>query len=237
MRLPRVRHVYVSQSRLVPDRRTDNRADDQLVATVSVKPATGASVNVSTNDSPNQADEQIVVQTNAGETVATLPNNEEAKRKAEADQQADKQADKQDFLLVKEVDETNNWARLGAQLYFGWFTLMVTINGVAIGWLFNNRGTVPRFARAMFFIFLILNLMGTITTILIRKHMLECDQRIQEVLGGLTKDRASEANYFAPQSPVPRQAVNTVFGFTSAVLFMLLFFWMILALWPEEFLT
>jgi hypothetical protein len=67
--------------------------------------------------------------------------------------------------------------------------------------------------------------------------MFECDRRIQDLVGGLTRDRASEADFFAPLSPVPRQAINTVFVFTGAVLFMLLLFWMILALWPEALLA
>jgi hypothetical protein len=224
VRFPRVRHVYVSQSRLVPD----GRADNQLIAAVALNPAPDATIDVS----PNQVDEPAVAQPDAKPAV-TLPQDEEAERKSEAD----KQADKQDALLVKEVDETNNWARLGAQLYFGWFTLMLTVNGLATGWLFTNRGRVPPFARLIFLIFVVLNLMGTIVTILLRKHMLESDRRIQDVLTGLLRDHQRGDHFFAPQSPMPRQAINTVFFFTGAALFMLLLFWIILALWPETFLT
>lgn len=244
MRLPRVRHVYVSQSRPVPEQRADN----QVIATVSSHQAVGTTIDVSTNVAPNQADEQTVVQTNqqpaaqtdAGQPAVTLPTDEEEKRKAEADKEEEKrktEAGKQEALLVKEMDETNNWSRLGAQIYFGWFTLMLTVNGIATGWLFSNKGTVPRFARLLFLIFFVLNLMGTIVTILIRKYMLESDQRIQNVLVGLVRDHKRGDGFFEPQSPMPREAIKTVFFFNVAALFMLMLFWMILALWPEAFLT
>src|SRR5687767_10801423 len=35
-------------------------------------------------------------------------------------------------LLLKELEESNNWARLVLQLYFGWFALQFTVNGFAI---------------------------------------------------------------------------------------------------------
>jgi len=206
VRFPRVRHVYASQSRPVPEQLTDY----QLIEV-----------------SPNQVDEQPVVQTDA-KPVVVIQNDAEVKRKTKAD--------KQDVLLLKEMDEANKWARLGAQLYFGWYTLILTINGLATGWLFTNRGVMPRFARLMFLIIVGLNLMGTIVTILISKHMLESDQRIQNVLAGLTKDEASGDQFFAPQSPMPRQTIMVVFPFTGASLFMFLLFWIILALWPETLL-
>src|ERR1700730_8089321 len=83
-------------------------------------------------------------------------------------------------LLVKEMEEINNWARLAFQMYFGWFALQFTVNGVAMGWLFTNKGPMPTFARLVFAILLGWNLMGTITTLVIRKHILDCDSRIRE---------------------------------------------------------
>src|SRR2546430_10361876 len=89
------------------------------------------------------------------------------------------EAAKQEALLLKEMEETNNWARLGAQLYFGWFALQFTVNGIAIGWL-TQSAIKPPFNRLVFAIFIGWNLMGTITTFFIRKHILDCDSRITE---------------------------------------------------------
>ena len=191
----------------------------------------------------HQARNQVPDHRGDGELIA-ISSRDAEKRNAEAvkqdaakEENARQDAVKQNALLLKEMDETNNWARLGAQLYFGWFTLMITINGVAIGWLFSAKGVVPRFARLLFLIFVVLNLMGTIVAYFIRKHMLDCDRRIQEVLAGLKRNRATEGVYFEAQSPVPRQAINTVFTFTGTALLMLLIFWTVLEIWPQVFLA
>lgn len=144
---------------------------------------------------------------------------------------------KADALLFKEIEENNKWARLGAQLYFGWFALMSTVNGLAANWLFTSRRDIPPFADLMFLIFVALNLMGIIVTFYIRKHMLDCDRRIQDVLTGLTRYHVPKGDSSAPQSPVPRHIVNVVFAFTGITLFMLLIFWIALWLWPEIFLA
>jgi hypothetical protein len=141
-------------------------------------------------------------------------------------------------LLLKEMEETNHWVRLAFQLYFGWFALQFTVNAVAMGWLFAYKGSlIPAVARLIFFIFVGWNLMGTITTFLIRKHMLACDRRIQEVLEGLTRHRVPEGHYSDPQSPVPRNAIKTVFILCAITMFISLSFWMTLAIWPRIILT
>jgi hypothetical protein len=159
--------------------------------------------------------------------VAVAPNQEkEKKTETETD------TVKPTALLMKEMDETNNWARLGAQLYFGWFTLMITANGIAIGWLFSNKDAMLRFARLLFLFFIGLNLLGTIVAFRIRKHMLDCDVRIQVVLAGLSRHQEPGGLNFEPKSPVPREAINTVCAFTATVLFTLLIFWTFIGIWP-----
>ena len=135
-------------------------------------------------------------------------------------------------LLFKELDETNNWARLGSQLYFGWFALLLTINGVAIGWLFAPSRAMPSFAPFVFFMFIVLNLMGTLATIFVGKYLLECDRRMQEVIATLTEHDGTENPESRPRSPMPQQAVKILFGFTAVALIMLVLFWMILILTP-----
>lgn len=131
-----------------------------------------------------------------------------------------------DTLLLKEMEETNNWARLGSQLYFGWFTLLLTVNGVAIVWLFTSNRAMPSFAPFVFFMFVVLNLMGTLATIFVGRYLLECDRRIQEVIEMLTHHETEDL-WSRSQSPIPRQAVKILFGFTTIALIMLLVFWVI----------
>ena len=136
-------------------------------------------------------------------------------------------------LLTQEIEETNNWARLGAQLYFGWFTLILTINGLATGWVFTRTGGMPRLARLIFGIFVAVNLMGTVAAYHIRNHMLNCDRRIKEVIANLTALRSIEDMPLKPDSPVALRAVNTVFIYTASTLVMLSLFWATLEIWPN----
>jgi len=152
------------------------------------------------------------------------------------------EADKLDALLVKEMEETNNWARLGAQLYFGWFTLLLTVNGFATGWLFSGKDTTgwlfsgkeaPLFARWIFFTFAVLDLLGTVATIRIRKHLGDSDRRVTEVIKNLTHH--ATAGTFMPLSPVPRGAIKTALGFTGLALIALTISWLVLAIFALGF--
>lgn len=134
-------------------------------------------------------------------------------------------------LLFKEMEETNNWARLGAQLYFGWFTLLLTANGLATGWLFTRDRSMPPLAFLVFLVFIALNLMGIIATSRIRRHLLEAHHRIEEVIGTLTQHCVNGDHGFKHQSPVPLNAINAAFGFTSAALVMLMLFWTAVEVW------
>ncbi len=138
-----------------------------------------------------------------------------------------------DALLTKEMEETNHWARLGAQLYFGWFTLLLTVNGFAIGWLFTSKVAMPQLlARLVFCAFAGLDVLGTIATFRIRQHLYASHLRIKEVITKLTQHRVIEGT--APQSPVPLGAIKTGLGFTGLGLIMLVFFWSILAIFTPR---
>lgn len=130
-------------------------------------------------------------------------------------------------LLAKELDEVNNWARLGAQLYFGWFALMITVNGVGISWLFTRNSGLPPFAPLVFWGFILLNLLATVASYKIWGHMIASGRRVTEVLESLTV-RNGGVNV---QSAVPEAAINAASFFTGATLFMLLLFWAILTGW------
>jgi hypothetical protein len=139
------------------------------------------------------------------------------------------EASKPGDLLRSEMEEINNWARLGAQLYFGWFAVVLTFNALGVGWLFTHNETLPRFARMVFLIFIGFDLLGIIVTYFVRKHMLDSDLRIKELIGSMTQHQV-EARQLRPRSPVPRAAINTVFAFTSAGLLIFLLFWLTLFL-------
>jgi hypothetical protein len=134
-------------------------------------------------------------------------------------------------LLLKEIDETNAWARSGAQLYFGCFTLLLTVNGLGTGWLFTHNGRMPPFTFLLFFVFIGLNLMATIVTFRIRREMLDCDERIADVIDILTAHVVTEDTNSRPLSPMPREAFKIAFFFAGGTLLLLLIFWTVLVVW------
>jgi hypothetical protein len=137
----------------------------------------------------------------------------------------------QDVLLRKEMDETNSWVRTGLQLYFGAFTLLHTVNVLGVGWLFTRTGGMAPFTFLLFFVFIGLNLMGTIMTYRIRREMLDSDDRVGDIIDSLTAHvEIADANS-RPLSPMPRAAFNIAFFFAGATSFMLLIFWTVLLVW------
>lgn len=145
--------------------------------------------------------------------------------------------DKHSAFQLKEIEENSRWARTGANLYFGWFAVIVAINVLATIWLFTYKGVRPPYARLVFLLFIGLNLTGTVVTYFIRNHMLRCDQRIRDVLTELKQEHPTEGRYSELLSPVPHQVVTVIFAFTGVTFFMLFLFWMILEIWPHVFLT
>jgi hypothetical protein len=143
---------------------------------------------------------------------------------------------KQNAFLLKEIEENSRWARVGANLYFGWFTLIFLVNLLAAIWLFTYNGVRPPYARLVFLVLIGLNLAGTIVSYFIRNHMHACDRRIRDVMAELKQEHPTEGRYTEFQSPVPHQMVNVLFAFTGMLFFMLLLFWVILAVWPHVFL-
>lgn len=132
-------------------------------------------------------------------------------------------------LLLKELEETNNWARLVLQLYFGWFALQFTVNGVAMGWLFTYKGPMPWFASLIFLVFIGWNLMGTIGTVMVYKGLVEGDLRIQELIETMAQHHLDDGDSSpTPRSPMPRRPISVVFGFCAVTMFISLAFWIVL---------
>jgi|SRR4030095_6838889 hypothetical protein len=131
-------------------------------------------------------------------------------------------------LLLQEMEETNNWARLALQLYFGWFALQFTVNGVAMGWLFTYHGPMPWFASLIILVFVGWNVIGAIGTVLVYKGLANCDARIDELIETLAKHISAEDYWSKPRSPIPRSMLNAVFTFCAITMFVSLGFWLIL---------
>jgi hypothetical protein len=100
--------------------------------------------------------------------------------------------------------------------------LILTVNGFATAWLFSRNGTILPFARMVFGVFIVLDLMGTVATLYSRRHMHDCDRRITKIIEGLTQRYVTEVPCSKLQFPLPRQAIiNIVFGFFAAALFII----------------
>ncbi len=132
-----------------------------------------------------------------------------------------------DALLIKDIEETNSWARSGFQLFFGWFAWQFTVNAVATGWLFTYKGPVPTLARLVYAMFIGWNLLGTIGTLLAHKSLHDCDLRIKQLIETLAEHQGAGESWWQPKSAIPLQAVNTVFIFCAVTTFMSLAFWTI----------
>ena len=130
-------------------------------------------------------------------------------------------------LLLKDLEETNSWARSGFRLFFGWFAWQFTVNAAAIGWLFIYKGPLPALARMVYAMFIGWNLLGTIGTLLVHKSLHDCDLRIKEVIERLTQDHRPVDPSWKPRSAIPLQAINAVFIFCAVSTFMSMSFWTI----------
>ena len=143
----------------------------------------------------------------------------------------DTAAVKQDALLLKEMEEANSWGRLSAQMYFGWLALLLTANGLAIGWLVTRDRPLPPFAPLLFGVLMILSFVGIKATLSVRDDLQDCDRRVREVIETSTHRELMEAWSSGPETPLPLKAINTTFRFAGAALVVLMLFWTALEIW------
>lgn len=129
-------------------------------------------------------------------------------------------------LLLKEIEEASNWARIGFQVYFGWFALQFTVNAVAVGWLIGQNSPQPWLFNLACLLLMAWNLLGGIMTVLVYKALAAKDERTVEVLGILNRHyRTSDLN-MQSQSPMPRSSFALIFAFCAVTMFVSLFFWL-----------
>jgi hypothetical protein len=225
----KVRKIHVRPGYLVADRHVWQASPGVTYRIVDEQPAALSTIAVSTSNTDN-----VQPDTGTQSTSTQVIDKQDTTTQDTVKQDGNKQdkekqdRDKQEALLLKEIDETNKWARLGAQLYLGWFALQFIVNGLATGWLFNNRGVMPAFSNMAFFLLIGWNLMGIIGTLLILKSLLDSDLRIKEVIEKLTPQHLPDASDKQSRSPFPRRAISMAFTFGAVTLFITMAFWTIL---------
>jgi hypothetical protein len=129
-------------------------------------------------------------------------------------------------LLLKEIEESGNWARIGFQVYFGWFALQFTVNAVAVGWLVGQNSPQPWLFNLACLLLMAWNLLGGIMTVLVYKALAGKDERTVEVLGVLNRHyRTSDLNTES-KSPMPRSSFKVIFAFCAVTMFVSFFFWL-----------
>ena len=159
------------------------------------------------------------------ETIATYPTNRSAENSdttIAAPQPLVHHKVKRPDLLLKEIDEINNWSRLGCHLCFGFCTLFLAVNAVAIAWFTTSNRPF------LFLVLILLNLAGALGTVLVGKYLLECDQRIRDIIWILSEHDRTDDPWSVPQSAIPGKAIKTLFGITASALITLLIFWTVL---------
>jgi hypothetical protein len=138
----------------------------------------------------------------------------------------DDQNPKAGELLLVELGETNQWARTTFQLYFAWFALQFTVNGVAMGWLFTYHGTVSWFAPVVFVAFVAWNFIGLIGAILSYKELTSYDLLIQKLTAAATSNTSVDG-VTIPRTSIPRSMMTVLFVFCAVSSFFSLTIWIL----------
>jgi hypothetical protein len=140
----------------------------------------------------------------------------------------DREAFEASNLLLKEMEESNNWARLALKLYFGFVALQFAVNSIVLGWLFTYNGPMPWFAGLIYLVFIVWNFMGTIGTVLVYKALVQSDARIRAVIEMMGLQLDSQDSWPRPQSPMPLSMIKLIFIFFAVTTFMSLAVWIVL---------
>lgn len=128
-------------------------------------------------------------------------------------------------LLSKEIDEINNWARIGFQVYFGWFALQFSVNALAAGWLLARNAPAQHFTLACLLL-ISWNLLGALMTVLVYKALAAMDARHVELLAVLNRHYRTSDLQAESQSPLARASFPVLFGVSAVTMFVSAFFWM-----------
>ena len=133
-------------------------------------------------------------------------------------------------LLLKEQDELHHWNRTVAQTYFAWYTVFLTLNGVALTSTFGN-GTInsnPRIQSYAFAVFSLWNLLAVVATIAIGHSAGQVHTRMVEInrllMLGINAAGATV------ESAVPIRVLRIAYVTNCIALLSLFFTWLVLLL-------
>jgi hypothetical protein len=133
-------------------------------------------------------------------------------------------------LLLKEQDELHHWTRTVAQTYFAWYTVFLTLNGVALTSTFGH-GTMsanPRIQSYSFAVFSLWNLLGVVATIAIHRSAGQTQARMTAI-NSLLMEGINAAGA-SVKSAVPIAVLRVAYVTNSIALLSLFVTWLILLL-------
>jgi hypothetical protein len=133
-------------------------------------------------------------------------------------------------LLLKEQDELHHWTRMVAQTYFAWYTVFLTLNGVALTSTFG-QGTMsatPRIRSYSYIVFSLWNLLGVIATIAINRSAGQTQARMTAINRLLTQ--GMNAAGASVKSAVPIAVLRVAYITNSIALLSLFVTWLVLLL-------
>lgn len=136
--------------------------------------------------------------------------------------------DNTDKFLLVEFEQRNDYARSNFALLVSWFTFFNTVNYVAIGWFISQviagtmKSIVPIFSITIFFI--VNNGLAVGACQALKKHFIETDNKITEVLGDLQRIRPQSVLMKAT-SPVPLEMYTRIIQLMMYTFLTLVIFW------------
>jgi hypothetical protein len=128
-------------------------------------------------------------------------------------------------LLSKEIEESNSWARVGFQVYFGWFALQFSVNALAAGWLLARNAPVAHFSLSCLLL-ITWNLLGALMTVLVYKALAAMDARNVELLAVLNRHYRTSDLQAESQSPIAQASFPVLFGVSAVTMFVSAFFFL-----------
>jgi hypothetical protein len=109
-------------------------------------------------------------------------------------------------LLTKEQEEINTWNRTTIQIYFGWYSVFLTVKGAGLAWLFQYEARTKPGSHLVFMVFALFNFLGLIVSGGVSKYIKDSDARLEAIYSYLSK---STDVTFMPKSGLPRTVART----------------------------
>lgn len=144
--------------------------------------------------------------------------------------------DQAQALLIKEMDETNSWARAGLQAFYSWFTIALTADVLALGWLIVNLKpeTPAGLVRLIFLVFIAWNLLGFFSIFRFYRNLQDFGRRSQVIVDTLHYRLKIQDLGPASESPVPQKALRGTFLYCALALATITVFWVVTFIYVER---